>query len=134
VFTGFDSGCKVQDLMTPLQVPRLTNEQMQDLVRQLLAGTVLTSDQVPPEMLKFVFMVVGLGGFAGMPAEDLEQIGCVYEHLSEAGPTSINGFPVFFSLKIMHINDWKIVRATLVRELKRATQIELEKDEGHEPG
>lgn len=41
--------------------------------------------------------------------------GCVYEYIDEAMPTSVNGYPVFFSLKILPGAEWTIVRELLKR-------------------
>jgi len=42
--------------------------------------------------------------------EYLKNIGMVYEYYDKAGPRSINGYPIFMSMKILSIDDTKKFR------------------------
>lgn len=46
-------------------------------------------------------------------------LGVIYEHNDQAGFRAINGYPQFFSLRMMHAEDWAIARAAVNRELDR---------------
>lgn len=116
--------CDVQELNTPdsgkREVPRMNADEIADLVRALVNGSVFTGAQCPPEMLSSIFMVLGLGGTGGI---DPESIGMVYEHMDRANEMAVNGFPTFFSCKFVHKDDWAVVcdRAIAAQEaLNRA--------------
>ena len=57
----------------------------------------------------------------GLWARDL---GVVYEHMSEAGPRAINGYPMFMSLRLMHREDWKLAFDAYKKEVARRTSDE----------
>ena len=97
----------VQELNTPKKpVPRMTDEQIADVVRGLVAGSIFTGAQCPPEMLTSVFMVLGLGGLGDV---DPDTVGMIYEHMNKANEMAVNGFPTFLSCKFVHKDDWAIV-------------------------
>lgn len=52
-------------------------------------------------------------------------LGLVWEYLSEAGPRSVNGMPIFMSLRFMHIEDWNRARTAILREEERRKNITL---------
>lgn len=113
----------VQELNTPdnkREVPRMNADEIADLVRALVNGSVFTGAQCPPDMLASVFMVLGLGGTGDI---DPASIGMVYEYMDKAGEMAINGFPMFLSCKFVHKEDWAVVcdRAIAAQEaLNRA--------------
>lgn len=97
----------VQKLNTPLrECPRMSADEIADVVRGLVAGTIFTGAQCPPEMLSSIFMVLGLAGTGDI---DLDTVGMVYEHMSKANGMAVNGFPTFFSCKFIHKDDWAVV-------------------------
>jgi len=55
----------------------------------------------------------------------LQNIGVIYEYISKAGPRSINGYPCFFSFRILNKADWLRAHAAIVRELKRREDMEI---------
>lgn len=57
--------------------------------------------------------------------EYFRDIGLIYEYLDKAGPRSINGYPIFFSMRIMHRDDWARAARAIEREQKRMQEIEL---------
>jgi hypothetical protein len=46
-------------------------------------------------------------------------VGIVYEYYDKAGPRGINGYPMFTSCRILHREDWDIVRPAVQREYER---------------
>jgi len=43
-----------------------------------------------------IFMSLALGALADMTEEAINDIGLIYEYWDQAGPRSINGYPIFF--------------------------------------
>lgn len=53
-------------------------------------------------LLTSVFMPIMFGAFSGKTQEDLKnEIGMIYEYYDKAGPRSINGYPMFLSLRVI---------------------------------
>lgn len=110
------------------EVDRMTVDELRKFVDGVASGQIFTDRHIPPgdtDMVGSVFMVVGLGAFAGWTKERIKSVGCVWEWWSEAGPRSINGLPIFYSARIMHVEDWKRAHAAVEKELKRRESIEV---------
>lgn len=91
---------------TPKTIPRLTEQQLVDLAVDINKNVYFTSIHVVnPSDIPMVFMPIALGAFADWTEEEVKQVGLIYEKYSEAGPRSINGYPTFFSCKILGIED-----------------------------
>lgn len=54
-----------------------------------------------------------------------QHLGLFWEWMSAAGPRSVNGYPIFFSCRIMHTEDWERARRAIIREQERRESIEL---------
>lgn len=91
-------------------IPRLGEEDLQQLVMDLVRGDIFVSASMSPDSIPIVFPVVALGGFSEWTMEELSEIGVLYEYYSKAGNMSVNGLPMFWSCRYMHKEDWKIVR------------------------
>jgi hypothetical protein len=104
---------------TPLPVPpvaSLSDEDLKKLADDIRAGRVFTSAHLSPgeeRLLPSVFMPL-----AFMSAEQrrpLQGAGLAYEYLDRAAPRSINGCPMFFSVRFLNVADtskvFAIVRA-----------------------
>ena len=46
-------------------------------------------------------------------------LGVVYAHMSEAGPRGINGNPMFMSMRLLHLEDWKLAFDAYNKEVAR---------------
>lgn len=57
--------------------------------------------------------------------EDWASVGIFYEYLDKAGPRSVNGWPSFLSMRLMHVDDWERCRKAIVREQERQERIEV---------
>jgi len=79
-----------------------TDDELKQLAIDLVEGKVYTDRHVPNDMIGIVFSPIALGAFSDTTDEELDQIGLVYEYLSEAGKNSINGLPIFFSFRVLN--------------------------------
>lgn len=52
-------------------------------------------------------------------------VGILYENYSEAMPRGVNGYPMFMSFRILHKDDWAIVKTAVSREQKRRQSEDL---------
>lgn len=114
------------DLKEGLRIPKMTDDQLRELVCAYVDRRIFTLHDIHPNsrehLAGMVFMPLALGAFAGYNEASLKKIGTIYEYLDKAGPRSINGYPIFFSLRIVHVKDWE-------RALK-AIQLEEERRKG----
>jgi hypothetical protein len=86
----------------------LPDKDLKDLAIAMRAGTVFSSDHLrssEANMLGMVFMPFMLGGAALHRQIDLHDLTLFYEHLDQAGPRSINGLPMFFSMRYLNRAD-----------------------------
>jgi hypothetical protein len=82
----------------------MEDKERRKLAMEIATGKVFGSWMVPKgqeQMLSSIFIVLVLGG--KLP-EDTAQ---VYEYYSEAGPLSVNGYPIFFSCRVIKQDDWE---------------------------
>lgn len=73
-------------------------------------------------MTSMVFMPIALGAFAEWTEEEGKEIGMIYEYMDKAGPRSINGMPIFFSLSVINHADADKV-ASWVKELNEQKRV-----------
>ncbi len=52
-------------------------------------------------------------------------LGCIWEHYSQAGPRSINGCPIFLSMHVMHAEDMKRTSKAIQAEHERRQNITI---------
>ena len=77
-----------------------TEDELKEIAIGIHAGTIFTDRHIKDtNMLTSVFMPIIFGAFK--EAKDIENVGLIYEHLSEAGPRSVNGYPSFMSMNIL---------------------------------
>lgn len=105
-------------------VQRLPEERLREFVDGVCSDRIYLSGYVrEPRMLGMVFMPLALGLLSA--CTNPKEIGCAWEWMSAAGPRSINGMPMFSSVKFIHVEDWKRAVAAIQRELERREKIEL---------
>lgn len=76
----------------------LSDKRLKKLALDIVNGKVFGSWNVKNEKeLGMVFMVLIFSSPDMLPKD----LGSIYEYLSEAGPTSINGYPVFYSCNFL---------------------------------
>lgn len=85
-----------------------TDEELKDIALKINSNEIFTDRHIPEEqseMLPIVFMPLGL-----MSGEELTKAfgddpGLAYEYMNKAGPRSINGFPSFFSMQVLDMEE-----------------------------
>ena len=112
----------------PRPIPDMPENELKQLAIDMAQGNVFTSLHLPPveteddardhvHMVRSIFMPIGLGGIGDI---DIKTLGFFWERLDKAGPRSINGYPMFFSVRV--VNDkqaqWVIRK---VSEIRNAT-------------
>ena len=108
-----------------LPVPALSKEALKEFVLGVIGGSIFTSAHIREhdlEMIGTIFMPIVFGGLAGVDASTL---GVIYSELSEAGPRGVNGYPTFFSMRLMNTTDWKRCLKAIEKEEKRQAEIEI---------
>ena len=116
------------DLKEALKLPRMTDAQLRKFVDDYVSNRIFTSAELRDsevDILQMIFMPLALGCLSNLQPDSLKQVGCVWEYYDKAGPRSINGKPMFMSLNLMHIDDWKRAVVAIEREEKRRENIEL---------
>jgi len=87
---------------------KLTDDDINALAEDIYKGNVFTSNQIRKEdmgMLPVIFIPLALAGPKLIEDMKREDPGMIYEHFSEAGTRSINGYPTFFSFHIVSQED-----------------------------
>ena len=81
-----------------------TEKDLKQIAMDLFDGKIFSDRHISENeahMIGNVFMPIALGAFKDTPEEELKNIGMIYEYLSEAGPRSINGMPMFMSFRYL---------------------------------
>jgi len=82
-----------------------SRDELKKLAIDVVDGKVFTDRHLvehQKHMIGQVFMPIGLGAFSKKTKEEIYEIGMVYEYYSKAGPSTVNGLPVFFSLVVLN--------------------------------
>lgn len=92
--------------------PRLTPEEISSVAKEYQAGHIFGSWQIPDtqaDLLPSIFMVlIFLDEIAVKEIQATKAVYC-YEHMSKAGPRSINGYPIFMSCRLIHKEDVELI-------------------------
>jgi hypothetical protein len=111
------------------EVPLMTEDQLREFVLGLSDCQIFTSRHIRPDdqdrLLGSVFLTVGLGAYKDWTKEELEPIGALWEWYRAAGPRSINGYPCFFSHRVIHKDDWARAHKAYEAEVKRRKNIKI---------
>jgi len=107
------------DIQEPA-IPRLTDAALADFVLAYCDGKILTSANVRQlNLLPMIFMPIALGALSDFSERTLGKIGVIWEYYSAAGPRGVNGYPTFFSCRLMRVEDWERAVKAIDRELER---------------
>lgn len=88
----------------------MANEEIKKLAEDMYKGLIFTDRNIQSnEEIQTVFMPLALMGEELVGKLRKNPPGMIYEYLSEAGPMSINGMPMFLSFKMVSIDDAKKV-------------------------
>lgn len=99
--------------------PHMTDDQLREFVLGCCDDKIFTSFHVheePTDVLKLVFMPIAFGALKTIK---LDELGCIWEWWIQAGQRSINGYPSFFSMRVMHKDDWERAHKAIDAELTR---------------
>lgn len=104
----------------PEEPERLGQEELKSFTIGLAEGRVFTSSHLRSQNdIMSVFMPLAL--MRRLPPDDyFEKVGVIWQWTDRSGPTAINGMPVFFSCRFMHIEDW----SRAVAAAKRITDMQ----------
>lgn len=95
--------------------PRLTEKGLHDLARDIVTNVVYISND---EHVDLTFPVMMFAA-PKMKKREINNIGALYERWSKAGPTAINGRPMFWSCMLLHKGDL----APLLDEVARLKEV-----------
>lgn len=90
-------------------IPTLPPDEIVKLAERIVRNEVFTNfhmDRGAGDLLSMVFMPIALGGLADVNPDD---VGMIWEAMSEAGPRGVNGYPCFFSCHLLNRPDTKLV-------------------------
>jgi len=116
------------DLKPALHLPKLSDDDLRKFVDDFLSDRIYTSVHLrgnQRDLLSMVFMPIAFGYFNRYQPESLKQVGVIYENKSAALPRSINGQPMFTSMRVLHVDDWQRAWAAILKEEERRKNIEL---------
>lgn len=86
-----------------------TLKDLKAVALDLYKEKILTSQQVPPEMLQTVFLPLALCDKAALTKMRKRGIVVLYEYLDKAGPLYFNGYPTFVSCHGLTKKEWNVV-------------------------
>lgn len=87
-------------------VPRLDAAGVREMAQGIVTNQYFVGSQAPVDLWPMIFLPIGLGALADV---DIDTLGMVVEEWSRAGDRGINGFPIFMSCKLVHVDDWAAV-------------------------
>jgi hypothetical protein len=116
------------DIKQALKLPKMSDEDLRKFVDDYCSNRIFTSNELQNseiDLLQMIFLPLSLGCLSKLQPDSLKQVGCIWEYYDKAGPRSINGKPMFMSMNLMHIDDWKRAVTAIEKEEKRRENIEL---------
>ena len=130
--------CKViKDKIPAAQYQSMSNADVNKLAKEILNNRVFTDRHVHPadaqRMMKLVFPVFSFIGTEETIAYDKNPPGMIYEYYGVEMPRSINGYPMFMSVRMCSQDDAKRVweKVTAMEEALKAV-MEDEEDDGEQ--
>ena len=103
----------------PKYTPK-TPERLKQIATDVQSGRIYTSQQIPPGMeAEMVFMVLIFAGEKLLDWIKESDIAVLFESIDRAGPSYINGQPIFFSCEYLTNDEWRVVQK-LVGEIDAA--------------
>lgn len=92
-----------KDVKTMFQT--LSEDELKQLAIDIKESKVFTDRHIDPKedpgILASIFLPIALGAFAGIAQEQFQEIGLIYGYIQQAGPRSVNGYPVFFNMQML---------------------------------
>ena len=115
-----------------LQLPRKTEEELREFIVGFLSNRYFTTAHLresQTDLLGMIFLPIAMGALAQYNPDSLRDIGLFYEENAKALPRSINGYPIFMSVRMLHRLDWERARKVIVAEEERMKALVIPPDE-----
>lgn len=93
-------------------IARMNPTELKALARRIITNEIYVAWSQEALELSFGAMLALAGSSL---KEDMGRIGLIYEEYNRAAPRSVNGYPMFFSMRLLHVNDVKYLREHLIR-------------------
>jgi hypothetical protein len=91
---------EAKDILKPYDQP--SDDECKAVAEGIFRGEIFSSWHISrPEELGMVFMIMMFMGQTGLAKMAIHDINFIYEYMSKASPTAINGMPTFFSAHMM---------------------------------
>lgn len=97
-----------------------TPERLKQIATDVQSGRIYTSQQIPPGMkAEMIFMVLIFAGENLIDWIKENDVAVLFEYMDRAGPSFVNGQPIFFSCEYLTTDEWRVVHK-LVGEIDAA--------------
>ena len=97
-------------------IPSKTDAELHELALAIFRGEVFTDWHVDDlRMLPSIFMILNFLDDDAMATFRANPPGMIYEYLREAGERSVNGYPMFMSMKLLNQADARTVAEKYAR-------------------
>lgn len=110
-------------------------EELRQVALDLYKGQIFTSEHIRESeverMLPIVFMVLGFMEKAELEAMSERDVVVFYEYYSQAGPRSINGYPMFTSCYQLTREEWAFVVRGHNKIKKQMERLGFDKEINH---
>lgn len=73
-----------------------------------------------------VFLPLAMGCLGDWTKQQINQIGVVWAYEKDALPRGINGYPMFTTIGMLHVEDWVKASRVIRRESKRLHDLDIE--------
>jgi len=93
----------------PYLFNRYSKQEMRTFARDLHAGNIFTSHNVPVTDIPHVFLPIAFLGKRGLDQFVMQGNAVLWEYLYKAGPRSVNGNPQFFGCRMFTWLEWEFV-------------------------
>lgn len=103
---------------------RLTQAELVDFVDKYCSGRIRDNNELSARDIPLAFLPVYFGVLKDFK---VESIGLIYAVAGEDRTCGmgVNGFPVFFSCRILHAEDWARLKPAIKAEFERRKKIEV---------
>lgn len=95
--------------MTELHKQRYSPEKINEIAVGIVRGEILTDRQLPANSLSDVFVALKLIGRTTVKQLAEHPPSLMFGYMKEAGPISVNGYPMFFTVHFAFEEDTKLI-------------------------
>jgi len=109
-----------------IEWPPMSDDDLRSFINGVADGRIFTSVQIQePNMIGHVFMPLLFGALGRYNVESIKTIGVFYENYDQALPRSINGYPMFTSMRMMNVTNWERTKKAILAEQERRKSIPI---------